>query len=141
MSNSTKFKVIGISKNIAKLQRVDGFLALAEDAIYIGAVGATVEVLEKDYVPEGDLGAYQMLSDKYDDLKEVLMADGTRKGAQRTREGDIISGVKSLVPVGWTPGDTTGYNVADYFSQDSRSFGQYLGADEFGIEPIFEVSK
>jgi hypothetical protein len=71
-------------------------------------------------------------------MKQILMADGTRKLAQRTKDGDIVSGSKSLVPRGWTSGDTTGYNVTDYFSQDSRYFGEYLGADEFGIEPIFK---
>ena len=67
MKNSTKFNVIGISNNIAKLQRVGGgFYALAEGAEYIGKVGDVVEVLEKDYTPEGDLAGYQALSDKYD---------------------------------------------------------------------------
>jgi hypothetical protein len=67
MSNSTKFKIIGVNNNIAKLQRVGGgFMALAEDAQYIGKVGELVEVLEKDYKPEGDLSGYQALNDKYD---------------------------------------------------------------------------
>jgi len=74
-------------------------------------------------------------------MKQILLTDGTRKVARRTKGGDIMSENKSLVPCGWTPGDTAGYNVADYFSQDSQFFGQYLGADEFGIEPIFEVAK
>jgi hypothetical protein len=51
-------------------------------------------------------------------MKQILMADGTRKLAQRTKDGDIVSGSKS--------------------PQDSRYFGEYLGADEFGIEPIFK---
>lgn len=67
MKNSTKFNVIGISNNIAKLQRVGGgFLALADGAEYIGKVGEVVEVLEKDYTAEGDLAGYQALSDLYD---------------------------------------------------------------------------
>ena len=67
MKNSTKFNVIGISNNIAKLQRVGGgFLALADGAEYIGKVGDVVEVLEKDYTPEGDLSGYQAMSDRYD---------------------------------------------------------------------------
>ena len=67
MKNSTKFNVIGISNNIAKLQRVGGgFLALADGSEYIGKVGHVVEVLEKDYTPEGDLSGYQAMSDIYD---------------------------------------------------------------------------
>jgi hypothetical protein len=140
MSNSTKFKVVGISNNIAKLQRVGGgFTALADDANYIGKVGDIVEVLEKDYTPEGDLSGYQAMSDRYDaSSKDVLLNDGTRVSAKRNRDGDIVTADgKSLVPESWTAGDTAGYNVADYFSKDSRYFGEYLGADEFGIEPIF----
>ena len=61
------FTVIGISNNIAKLQRVGGgFLALADGAEFIGKVGDVVEVLEKDYTPEGDLSGYQAMSDRYD---------------------------------------------------------------------------
>jgi len=67
MKNSTKFNVIGISNNIAKLQRVGGgFLALADGAEDIGKVGDVVEVLEKDYTPEGNLSGYQAMSDLYD---------------------------------------------------------------------------
>jgi hypothetical protein len=67
MTNSTKFKIVGINNSIAKLEKVGGgFCAYADDAQYIGSVGETVEVLEKDYTPEGDLGAYQTLSDRYD---------------------------------------------------------------------------
>ena len=67
MKNSTTFKIVGISNNIAKLQKIGGgFMALAEDAQYIGKVGEVVEVLEKDYTPEGDLSGYQALSDLYD---------------------------------------------------------------------------
>jgi len=65
--NKTKFKIIGISNNIAKLQRLGGgFMALADDANYIGNVGDIVEVLEKDYTPEGDLSGYQAMHDRYD---------------------------------------------------------------------------
>ena len=67
MKNSTKFNVIGISNNIAKLQRLGGgFLALSDGAEYIRKVGDVVEVLEKDYTPEGDLSGYQAMSDLYD---------------------------------------------------------------------------
>jgi hypothetical protein len=67
MKNSTQFKIVGISNNIAKLQRVGGgFYAFAEDAQDIGAVGEVVEVLEKDYTPEGDLSGYQAMADRYD---------------------------------------------------------------------------
>jgi hypothetical protein len=75
---------------------------------------------------------------KKENMKSVLLSDGSRIEAKRTRDGDIVdANGKSLVPESWTAGDTAGYNVADYFSQDSRYFGEYLGADEFGIEPIF----
>lgn len=40
--------------------------------------------------------------------------------------------------VGWTDGDgtsTEGYHPHHYFDSDDR----YLGADQFGIEPIFEI--
>jgi len=68
MKNSTTFVIIGISNNIAKLRKLGGgWLAMAEGAKYIGKVGETVEVLEKDYTPAGDLAAYQALSDLYDD--------------------------------------------------------------------------
>ena len=36
--------------------------------------------------------------------------------------------------LGWTEdGDSTGYNVADYFDSD----GRYKGPDKYGIEPLF----
>lgn len=44
---------------------------------------------------------------------------------------------ENLNCIGWTDGDgsgSEGYNVADYFDAAAR----YLGADEHGIEPIFE---
>ena len=64
--NKTKFKIIGVSNNIAYLQRLGGgFRAFADDANYIGNVGEVVEVLEKDYTPEGDLSGYQAMSDRY----------------------------------------------------------------------------
>ena len=67
MKNSTKFTVVGISNNIAKLQKLGGgWMALADGAEYIGKVGDVVEVLEKDYTPEGDLSGYQKMSDLYD---------------------------------------------------------------------------
>ena len=66
MKNSTKFTVVGISNNIAKLQKLGGWMALADGAEYIGKVGDVVEVLEKDYTPEGDLSGYQAMSDRYD---------------------------------------------------------------------------
>ena len=75
--NSTKFKIIGISNGIAYLRTInDSFKAFADDAKYIGNVGETVEVLEKDYTPEGNLAAYQEMSDRYNaDDKE---GDGNR---------------------------------------------------------------
>ena len=67
MKNSTKFTVVGISNNIAKLQKLGGgWMALAAGAEYIGKVDDVVEVLEKDYTPEGDLSGYQSMSDRYD---------------------------------------------------------------------------
>jgi len=67
MKNTTKFNVIGISNNIAKLQRPGGgWMAFADGAEYIGKVGDVVELLEKDYTPEGDLAGYQKMSDLYD---------------------------------------------------------------------------
>lgn len=70
--NTTKFKVIGISNGIAQLERVGGgFLALAEGAKYIGSVGDVVDVPEKDYVPEGNLSAYQALWDAYSGTEAV----------------------------------------------------------------------
>jgi hypothetical protein len=75
-------------------------------------------------------------------IMKILLNDGTRIDAARTRDGDIVTcDGESVIPVGWTPGDTAGYNVGDYFAQDSSDFGAYLGADEFGIEPIFEIVK
>ena len=50
-----------------------------------------------------------------------------------------VYNVETLRAVGWTAGDGTGhegYNVSDYFSVD----GTYLGADECGIEPLFDES-
>ena len=68
MKSSTKFNVIGIRGRLAKLQRVGGgFLAIADLAEYIGKVGDIVDVLEKDYTPEGDLSGYQAMSDLYDE--------------------------------------------------------------------------
>lgn len=67
MKNSTKFKIVGISNNIAKLRVIGGgAFALAEDAKYIGKVGEVVEVLEKNYTSECDLAGYQALADLYD---------------------------------------------------------------------------
>mgnify|MGYP005811600879 CR=1 FL=1 len=45
--------------------------------------------------------------------------------------------VAALRCTGWTPegAEVNGYNVADYFAAD----GTYLGADEYGIEPEFEM--
>jgi hypothetical protein len=40
--------------------------------------------------------------------------------------------------IGWTEGDGSGhdgYNAYDYFNRET---GAYLGADVYGIEPIFE---
>ncbi len=67
MNNATKFRVIGISNNIAMLERLGGgFQAFADDATYIGKIGDVVEIREKDYTPEGDLAAFQEMSDRYD---------------------------------------------------------------------------
>jgi len=35
-------------------------------AVALGKVGDVVEVLEKDYTPEGDLAGYQAMNDRYD---------------------------------------------------------------------------
>ena len=46
--------------------------------------------------------------------------------------------VTTLRCTGWSDGDGSGhegYNWLDYFTDD----GKYLGADEHGIEPIFEA--
>ena len=67
MKNSEKFKVIGIRNNIARLQRVGcAYFAMADGAEYIGHVGDVVELLEKDFTPEGDLSGYQRMCDMYD---------------------------------------------------------------------------
>jgi len=74
-------------------------------------------------------------------MKQILLNDGRRARATRTRDGGICGGATTYVPVGWTPGDVAGYNVSDFFTASSEDFGAYLGADEFGIEPIFAPSR
>ena len=74
-------------------------------------------------------------------MNKILLTDGNRVEATRNCAGEITGNGKTYVPTGWTPGDVAGYNVSDYFSADDpKGFGAYLGADEFGTEPIFEAA-
>lgn len=60
------FKIIGTSNGIAYLKSSNGsFKAFADGVEYIGVTGDRVELLEKDYVPEGDLAEFQKMSDAY----------------------------------------------------------------------------
>ena len=66
----------------------------------------------------------------------------TRRDRETERKKMILTkGLRynenALTVIGWTDGDGSGhegYNAADYFDQN----GEYLGPDEFGIEPVFE---
>jgi hypothetical protein len=66
---------------------------------------------------------------------EVCFDCATAPAAAAPKRADLDAGSWQLA--GWTAGDGSGhdgYNVADYFD----AAGEYLGADQHGIEPIFE---
>jgi hypothetical protein len=62
----TKFTITGIKNDIALLRLIGGQnTALAYGAKYMGSVGDTLELLDNDYVSEGDLSGYQSMWDEY----------------------------------------------------------------------------
>jgi hypothetical protein len=77
--------------------------------------------------------ALKKYNDPTEDARENLTPDEAREIA--AEDPSLI-----YLPVtftGWTKGDgssTEGYRIEDYFAH-----GLYLGADDHGIEPVFEA--